>query len=145
MAAMQRADDPDGALDAAYRRTRYQVHSSGGLVVLQIDIPNPALRALHRQLGVSDSAFLTAWNPRSVPQAAELNAAAHERLCQRLAMLGLAYWPGWGCDPRGEWPAEQSVFVPGLQLAGARRLGGEFSQHALVHSAADAVPRLSWL
>lgn len=145
MVAMQPAVDHDGALDAAYRRTCYEVYTPTGLLVLQVDTPSAALLDVHRQLGVGVSAFLTAWNPASVAHSAAQNAAAHERLCQRLAVLELAYWPGWGRDPTGEWPPEQSLFVPGLGLEAARGLALEFGQNAIVHMAADAVPRLIWV
>lgn len=142
---MQPPDGADAALDAAYRRTRYEVHAPGGLLVLQIDTLSLALLAVHRELRVACSAFLTAWNPLSVPQTPERNAAAHERLRQRLAALGLTYWPGLGRDPNGEWPAEQSLFVPGLQIDTGGALAVESGQNAIVHAASDAVPRLLWV
>lgn len=138
-------------LTAAYRRTRYEVllpdavQAPAGPLLLRIDAPCPALRALYRLLAVSQSSFMTAWNPHSVIASEALNAAAHARLVQRLAGMGLAWWPGWARDPQGEWPAEQSVFVPGLDAATARHLGVEFEQNAVVHAAADVVPRLLWL
>jgi len=138
-------------LTAAYRRTRYEVlvpetvQASAGPLVLRIDAPSPPLRALYRALAVSHASFLTAWNPHSLIAGETANAAAHARLTQRLAGMGLAWWPGWARDPLEEWPAEQSVFVPGLDAATARHLGAEFEQNAVVHAAADAVPRLIWL
>ena len=142
------------ALDAAYRRTHYEVlmpvaapasAGGGGVLVLRIDVPCAALLDLHEQLEVGESGFISAWNPHSVACSEVHNAAAHQRLVARVAELGLDSWPGWGRDPLGEWPAEQSLFVAGLALGVAQRLGAEFSQHALVHAAADAVPRLLWL
>ena len=142
---MQPPDGPDSALDAAYRRTRYEVDAPGGLLVLQIDAPSVGLAELHRQLGVTQSAFLTAWNPRSVPRMAAQNAAALGRLRLRIAELGAEPWPGRGRDPTGAWPAEESLFVPGLEIGIAGALAADFGQNALVYAAADAVPRLLWV
>ena len=144
MARMQQAA-PDPALEAAYRRTRYEVLAPEGLLLLQLDVHNPGLLTVHERLGVRCSAFLTAWNPRSMPQPPAQNAAALKRMQRVLAGLGLECWPGWGRDPTGAWPAEESLFVPGLALAVAQRLGREFDQHAIVHALHDAVPRLLWL
>jgi len=142
---MQQATVPDPELDAFYRRTRYEVDLPEGRLELQIDVPSPGLLAVHRQFHVTCSSFMTGWNPRSVPQTAEKNAAAHERLCARVSALGLLYIAGRGHDPNGEWVAEESLLVPGLGLAAARRLAAELDQHAILHAAADATPRLVWI
>ncbi|HEX9472661.1 MAG TPA: DUF3293 domain-containing protein [Steroidobacteraceae bacterium] len=132
-------------LEAAYRRTHYEVQTPAGPMLLRIDEHCPQLQLVHAGLGVSESAFLTAWNPHSVPQCAPRNAVAQARLDQRLAALGLTIWPGWGRDPEGSWPAEQSYFVAGLDRDTAAGLAREFGQHAFVHAAADAIPRLVWV
>jgi hypothetical protein len=143
---MQLPVEVDADLDAAYRRTHYEVALPGSdLLVLRVEVASPALQLVHERCGVTCSAFLTAWNPRSVPQAAEFNAAANRELQQRLAALGLDCWPGRGRDPRGEWPPEESLFVPGLELAAACLHGRDFGQNAIVHAGPDAVPRLVWL
>ena len=132
-------------LDAAYRRTLYEVQAPGGPMLLRIDEHCPALQAVHAQLAVSESVFMTAWNPQSAPLCASRNAVAQARLDQRLAPLGLTVWPGWGRDPEGSWPAEQSLFVAGLERERALQLAREFDQHAFVHAGPDAVPRLVWV
>jgi hypothetical protein len=142
---MQQAVEADAALEAAYRRTHYEVQLPEGELLLRVEVASPALRVVHERCGVACSAFLTAWNPRSVPQSAEQNARANQELVQRLAVLGFPSWPGRGRDPRGEWPPEESLFVPGLDLAAASLIGRHFGQNAIVHAAQDAVPRLVWL
>jgi hypothetical protein len=132
------------SLAAAYRRTRYEVAAPGGSFVLLIDEYCASLQAVHAQLAVTESGFLTAWNPRSVPQCAPRNAVAQARLAQRLAELGFAGWPGWARDPQNLWPAEQSLFVAGLGREQAAQLAREFDQNACVHAGSDAVPRLVW-
>ena len=142
MTRMQQANAPDAALIAAYKATHYEVHAPEGLLQLQVDVPNARLRALHEKLRVNCSAFLTAWNPRSVPTPEAKNAAALDRMRAGIASLGFAMWPGWGRDPSGTWAAEESLFVPGLELASASRLARDFDQHAIVHALEDAIPRL---
>lgn len=142
MTRMQQAHAPDAALIAAYKATHYEVHAPEGLLLLQIDVSNARLRAVHEKLRVNCSAFLTAWNPRSVPAPEAENAAALDRLRASIAALGLAMWPGWGRDPSGTWAAEESLFVPGIELERATQLARDFDQYAIVHAAGDAIPRL---
>ena len=146
MCGMQQAVEADAALDAAYRRTHYEVPLPGGeLLVLRVDVASPALFAIHERCGVSCSAFLTAWNPRSERSSAEHNATANRELQQRLAALGLECWTGRGHDPGSDWPPEESLFVPGLGLEAACAHGRHFGQNAILHAGEDAVPRLVWL
>jgi hypothetical protein len=145
MMRMQQANVPDAALAAAYNATLYEVHAPDGLMVLRLGVLNPPLQEVHAQLNVRCSAFLTAWNPRSVPTPAAHNAAALDRMRNEIVALGLFSWPGIGRDPTGQWTAEESLFVPGLDLARAREMGQLFDQHAIVHAQDDAVPRLIWL
>jgi Protein of unknown function (DUF3293) len=132
-------------LEAAYRRTVYEVQTPTGAMLLRIDQHCPRLQAVHAELGVGESVFMTAWNPQSVPQCAARNAVAQARLDQRLALLNLKTWPGWARDPEESWPAEQSLFIAGLDRVTAGKLAAEFAQHAFVHAAMDAVPRLVWV
>src|SRR5262249_42210274 len=110
--------------------------------LLQIGVPNARLRALHERLRVDCSAFLTAWNPRSMPTPEAENAAALDQMRGRIASLGLTTWLGWGGDPNGKWAAGGSLFVPGLALEQAKALARGFDQYAIVHALDDAVPRL---
>ena len=132
-------------LEAAYRRTHYEVRTPEGPMLLRIEEHCPQLQAVHAALQVTESVFITAWNPHSVPQCAPRNAVAQARLDHRLADLQLTIWPGWARDPQGQWPAEQSLFVAGLDRGSAAELAREFEQHAFVHAALDAVPRLVWI
>jgi hypothetical protein len=131
--------------EAAYRRAQYEVQTPDGPLLLLIDQHSPPLQAVHAQLAVRESVFLTAWNPHSVPQCAPRNAVTQARLSQRLATLKLTIWSGWSRDPDKSWPAEQSLFVAGLTRELAAQLAREFSQNAFVHASADAVPRLVWV
>jgi hypothetical protein len=127
---------------AAYRRTEYHVDDAGHTFVLRIDVPSDELRRCHELFGVSCSAFLTAWNPRSTPTSRERNQAAMSRLEQALAALGCRWLRGEGIDPHGEWPGEPSVLVFGIDEPAGVALANRFQQNAIVCSGADATPRL---
>lgn len=133
---------PTSELVAAYRAARYHVGGAAEPFDLTLDAPNPALAACHRAHGVDCSAFLTAWNPASRPTAAAVNAAAAARLAQRLRDLGHPLLAGFGADPGGRWPAEESVLALGLALEPASRIAREFGQVAFLHAGCDAIPRL---
>jgi hypothetical protein len=132
-------------LEAAYRATEYVVEAPGGAFVLHVDEPSAALAALQGQYGTDRSAFLSAWNPGSVPATATANEAAHRRLLDVLRAGGRRLLEGWGRDPTGAWPAERSVLVLGIDAAAARVLAADFGQRALLCAGADAVPRLVWV
>ena len=133
---------PPAALAAAYLRARYRVESAEGPFTLRIGEYCTELQRWHERWAVSQSAFISAANPFSVPTDAEQNAAAHERLLKRLAMAGLHAVPGTGLDPDGRWIPERSVLVAGIAEASALRLAAAFNQYAIVFADADAVPRL---
>src|SRR5258705_12762852 len=101
-------------LEAAYRRTDYEVQTPDGPMLLRIDEHCPRLQIVHAELGVNESVFLTACNPHSVPQCAPRNAVAQARLDRRLAALKLTVWPGWGRRPGGKWAPGQRPFLSGL-------------------------------
>lgn len=132
-------------LEAAYRATDYVVEAPGGAFVLHVDEPSDELAALQRACCVRESAFISAWNPRSVVTDAATNAAAHQNLLATLRAAGHEVLEAWGRDPTGAWPAERSVLVLGLDEEHARRLAAAFDQHALLCVGADAAPRLVWI
>jgi len=129
----------------AYRGTEFRVADRGWSFVLRVDQASPVLAACHEAFGVTRSAYLTAWNPRSEPQTCEVNAAAQAQLEADLAELGLPFLRGEGVDPTGAWPSEASVLVLGIAEENARRLGRRHGQDAIVVAGRDAVARLVML
>jgi hypothetical protein len=132
-------------LIAAYRATHYCVNGATPPFLLRVDTANADLAAFHATHGVSCSAFLTAWNPGSRPTADDANHAAQERLRASLSARGFRIVDGLGVDPTGQWGGEESVLVLGISRTTACDIGREFSQHGIVWSGADAVPRLVML
>jgi hypothetical protein len=140
------SDDPRTrvapGLIAAYRAAHYQVTGASPPFVLMIDAPSAALADCHRVHGVECSAFLTAWNPGSVPTPSAENAAAGARLAQLLRARGHRLLAGRSVDPAGNWEAEEGVLVLGMGSGEACAIGRAFGQAGLVHAERDAILRL---
>ena len=99
-------------------------------------------QSLYVELGIKCAGYLTAWNPFS-KEASELeNEYAQRQLLRQLSLEGFPALNALGIDPSGDWPGEESVFVPGLSLDRAKLLGSEFGQNAIVWAGPDAVPQL---
>ena len=131
----------DAATINAYLETDYHVRTQPPFI-LRVNESNPALAALQQAHGASCSAFITACNPYSVQLDDARNAACHLALAAELASRRLAYMPGIGQHPSGNWPGEESFLVIGLTLSSAKELGEQFKQNAILWSAADAAPQL---
>ena len=137
-------------LEAAYRSTHYVVDADVGLgegalldpIVLEIDVPSPALLALHRRRGVECSCFITACNPFSRSLDADSNQLRQDDLAAELRHRSLSYLSSEGRHPSNGWPAEPSFLVLGLALEAGKSLGRRHEQNAIVWSGPDAVPRL---
>ncbi len=126
----------------AYIATEYQVYWGSGSVILRIDQPSPDLARLHAAMGVSTSAFISAWNPSSKLAPASINEAAQQHLERMLETLGIPVVPGEGADPTGQWPAERSVLALGISCDEACRVGRLYQQNAIVFADQDVTPRL---
>ena len=125
----------------AYLATEYRVLGSHPFT-LKAKQASPELRALYQQEQVQSAAFLTAWNPYSETQTHTDNHAAQMRLLAELSQRQLPVLPGLGCDPLGEWEAEESILILGIGLDDAKTLGNQFKQNALTWAGADATPQL---
>lgn len=129
------------ALLRAYARTHYRVLATQPFA-LHIDRFSSALQKLHATHGVHCSAFVTAFNPYSESWSAGCNSARHQALLARLKCHGWAFIQGYGKHPAGNWPAERSVLVLGMNASQAQALGIALQQNAIVCSGVDAVPKL---
>lgn len=126
---------------AAYMATDFKVLEPWPFV-LRVGHISQALVDLYGQIDVECAGFLTAWNPYSNETSFEENELAQQSLIQRLSYEGYPFLKALGVDPSGDWPGEDSVFVPGLDFERAKLLGTEFGQNAIVWVGADAVPEL---
>ena len=125
----------------AYRSTHYRVTGVGQPFVLTIGRHSAELAALHTRHGVSCSAFLTAWNPRSHPTGMADNRTSQARMAAELRKLRYPLIDAIGESPDGAW-SEDSIVILGLDRAAATAIGRRYGQIAMVWSGADAVPEL---
>ncbi len=125
----------------AYKTTDFRVLEPREFT-LRVGQHSAELQSLYVELGVKCAGYLTAWNPFS-KEASELeNENVHRQLLRQLSLEGFPALNALGIDPSGDWPGEESVFVPGLSLDQAKLLGSEFGQNAIVWAGPDAVPQL---
>lgn len=85
----------DSDLHEAFRGAIYEVYGESGPIALMLDQPLP------EPVAAQGGAFLTAHNPLSQRQSAELNAAAQARLIQHVQDARLSFSLGEGRAPEG--------------------------------------------
>jgi len=127
-----------------YAACHYETRLPGGRAraVLRIGQPLPA--ALQDWLGAAGwCACITAYNPRSVAQAAALNRAAQHALLSALGEQGARWLPAAGRLPGQPW-REPSLLVADIPLDSIDRLAWRHSQNAIVlaHGKAPAQLRI---
>jgi hypothetical protein len=133
---------PDSGLLTAYVAAHYKVTGAATPFVLRVGHRSAALASVHLANRVNCSAFITAWNPRSVARSESINRASQQRLESELTAIGLTLLAGIGEDPAGVWPGEPSVLVLGILRGEAERVGQSFGQRAIVWSGESAIPEL---
>lgn len=109
---------------------------------LRVGQRSAELQSRYVDLGVTCAGYLTAWNPYSKESSEFENQNAQRKLLRKLSLEGFPALNALGIDPSGDWPSEESVFVPGISLDRAKLLGSEFGQNAIVWAGPDAVPQL---
>lgn len=136
--------DERSSLLQSYLTTRYLVAGQPRQpgMVLRIGVREPALARLQARAGCRYSAYITAWNPRSIPQARRCNAAAQRRLVRDLKMRsGIRLARAEGVAANGQW-REPSVLALGLARPAALRLARRFRQNAVLICDKRGVPHL---
>lgn len=131
-------------LERAYRATTYVVDHPGGAIAIRIGEPCPRLDALLAERGVSDWAFVTAWNPGSEEMSVKNNAARNTALRAAVAVAGHAVYDGRGVPDRGDWVPEESLLILGIDAAAATALGRRYGQRAIVAGRAGGCAELHW-
>lgn len=126
---------------AAYEATDYVVHAAPDIVARPGEI-SAAVDDLLAGLGVTCAAVITAWNPFSTETIPAENAVAQARLLARVGELGLRWLPAEGCGRDGDWPAEESLCVFGIDGEAARALAVEFRQNAILWLELGRAPRV---
>lgn len=101
-------------------------------IILRINEKNPALDALLSKHGVSNWAFVTAFNPASETHPREQNLVLNRKLSERIRLAGYAALEGHDHSDCDAWPDEESFFILGINKDAARELGREFGQVGIV-------------
>lgn len=127
---------------SAYMATEYYVRSDEKEFILKIGLTSPDVKEIYAIKKQSCALFITAFNPYGEQQDKEANLAAHQRLGAHLISLTSYVFEGQGADPQGNWPAELSYFVLGINRETAEMLGRRVHQDAVVWIGPDAVPEL---
>jgi len=127
---------------ATYLAAHYKVTGTAKPFVLRVGHRSAELASVHLANGAKCSAFITAWNPRSVVRSEADNRASQKRLESDLAAIGVTLVAGIGEDPARLWPGEPSVLAVGISRSEAERVGREFGQRAIVWSGESAIPEL---
>jgi len=131
----------DPATIAAYRAAHYSVLTTESFELLVGEVSSDLVRLMAAEMA-SCAAFITAWNPFSQFATAAENIAAQDALRGDLVALGAKFIPGFGKDPSGLWPGEESLLVFGLELERARDLGIKYGQNAILWTGLEACPEL---
>ena len=125
-----------------YRRSDYFVIDNGASIPVRIGELSEGLAPLYRRYGVESSAFITAFNPGSVPASAAENEVANGVLAADLECLACPFLSGEAHDPRGEGPSELGFFCFGLERDIAISLGKKYDQNAVVWIGRELIPEL---
>uniref|UniRef100_UPI0033419DEC DUF3293 domain-containing protein n=1 Tax=Castellaniella defragrans TaxID=75697 RepID=UPI0033419DEC len=137
-------DDADIPLRQAYLDADYTVLANPPFT-LRIGETSAELIRLYARLNCERCIYLSACNPRSRILRPAANARRTRALTAALARGGWNPIAGEGRDPRGRWPAEQSLLVPGLRIPEALALARRFGQNAFVAADHHGIPELVWV
>jgi hypothetical protein len=122
---------PDDSLLEAYRTTRYVAYDGDRQVAAVVGAHAPEMDELLHRFGARSGVFITAWNPRSVVQSPESNAAAARRLEARVAAEGFRALPHRGISADPSWHHEEGLFVLDIDFDYAIAMATDFGQNAI--------------
>jgi hypothetical protein len=129
------------SLVQTYRNTDYRVGYPPSFV-LYIGQYSPELVAEHSRHNVKSSLFITASNPYGKLLDPTVNFSRYTLLLGDLRIQNLIAEEASGQHPSGNWPAERSLIVYGVDLKLARELGASHNQNAVVWTDSDGIPKL---
>jgi len=128
---------------SAFERTRYIVYYDTPFT-LRIGMHSAELKKLHDTHHCGCSAFITAYNPKSMELSREQNEERQRALKQELHSLGYPCYEGLGQPEDASWQGESSFLVLNITEEEACRLRDKYGQLAIVYCGEDAVPRLKF-
>lgn len=132
-------------LESAYRATTYRVFLPGGICDLRLGEPCEALCCWLETAGSDAFAIITAHNPGSQPTDEAINAERQAQLECDLIEGNYEPYAGQNVPDTGDWPVEESCFVPDLAPEDACALALDYGQNAVICGGPDGVPHLVWV
>ena len=125
----------------AYAETRYLVIDAAGETEGWVGRPSASLAGLLARHGAASGIVITAWNPKSQPQARARNDAAGAALAAGIAAAGLRALPCRGQGTTTDW-WEDGLMVLDLPAATAIGMAEQYGQYAVTAFDRDGFGRL---
>ena len=125
----------------AYRETDYRVAGERPFM-LHVGIQSAQLLREFDSRGVHSGAFITAFNPYSIPLGEEANEVRDRNLLLLLKAKGYQSTPGIGVHPSNGWPGEESHMVWGIDKETASHIAASFQQNAFIWAGEEGMPEL---
>lgn len=126
----------------AYKNTTYSICSPHGDIDIRIGVMNPLLQELLLKNNAESWAFITACNPYSVMQNADLNNFLNTQLEAYLSEKQYVFFKGMGVSDDDSWEPETSFMVLDIRKEDAIKLGKQFKQNAIVAGVIGNFPEL---
>ena len=126
----------------AYQNAYYQVWHDEGIFELKIGVKSRALCELFLRTKTETSIFITAFNPLGVMHSEIENKLFQTKLRYDLEAISNIIYDGEGGDLSGEWPAEHSYLVMGIDRSTGIKIGNKYEQNAILWVGSDHVPEL---
>lgn len=133
---------PPPKLEDAYLNTSYWVEGVKKPFKIRVGKSNSQLENLLNAYDASSWAYITAFNPGSIPLTGEENERRHAELLQQAQSLGCQTISGHGVGDEGTWPPEKSLLILGINRNRAYELGNFFGQNAIIFGERGGLPTL---
>ena len=126
----------------AYKNTTYRVYLPLGEMDIRIGVMNPLLQELLLSNNAESWAFITACNPYSVMQNADVNTLLNTQLESYLSEKQYVFFKGMGVGDDNSWEPEASFMVLNIRKEDAIKIGKHFKQNAIVAGVIGNSPEL---
>jgi len=126
----------------AYKNTTYRIYLPLGEIDIRIGVMNPLLQELLLSNQMESWAFITACNPYSVMQNADVNTLLNTQLENYLSGKHYLFFKGIGVGDDDSWEPEASFMVLNIRKEDAIKLGKQFKQNAIVVGVIGNAPEL---
>ena len=126
----------------AYKNTTYRVYLTHGEIDIKIGVMNLLLHELLLSNNSESWAFVTACNPYSVLQNADVNTFLNTQLEAYLLEKQYLFFKGMGVGDDDSWEPEASFMVLNIRKEDAVKLGKQFKQNAIVTGVIGNLPEL---